>query len=626
MVIPPLRRLIAWSLPFLGLLMLICLLNLKQVQAEGTIYHPDGDQVIFDIALWKGDHVINGNLTIPDNTRLVIENGDLIFNTTTYGQYGLFIQPLGTLEITNGAIQGNNPIRLDIQGEIWAVNSDLEDVIDEGAAHVNGGHFVWESGSLPEGHLNLQDALVELKNYTSATDEPTLWLNNSDVRLLNTTFALSKLRIDDNTSSIEVGYFVELTFHGRIYDVGDGNLTSDPITDGVLSITWNGTTVRDPETDSTGSTGAIDLVTKRFANGTWAFHNEYTFNFSRKSAWWTAWNLTLNASISEQLNLGPIVSINDVSIINEGRRTDSIFVDDSLVFRISITNKANIWMEGDIRANLMWYATRLAWTNTSRIFLEPYATVIVNFYWNASEVGNYALYLLFMNPSEQDPAFQISGQKNVDVRAPVHQEPTFLGLGYEYWLVILPLLALLSAIAVTIIRERSRLGKYRVEEVFLLDSIGRVIGHSTEGEGSLDEDIVGSMLSALQDFVTESFHSSSEASDADGTDGEEVEHKLKRLEHGALMLLIEHGYHCFIVLVISGQDRPEIRKFMLDSLKDIEARFGPVLSNWDGDASKMEGAGEIVDQLARVKTSVRWNLDPRALIAGWKERHSGKRP
>ena len=356
-------RTIAFSLSFIGLFLLLCFLCTSEVEAE-VIHHPEGDETIVDIAIWQSDHVITGNLTVPDNALLIIEDGDLIFNTTTEGQFGLTIEPLGTLDITNGAIRGNNPIRFDIEGVLLARNSTLGEIHDEGIAHVNGGYLAWESGELPEGHLNLNSSLVELMNFTSATPEPTMWLDNSSVRLLNTTFSLANVRLDDNSSSIDVGYFVELTFHGLD---PQGNPSDVPISKGLLSISWNGTLVRTARTNSLGLCGPFDLMTKQKVNGTWTFHNEYEFNFSVIDSWWSVWNHSLNYSISELINLGPQLSIADVSLINPGRSSDTILKGDSIIFRISITNKGNVWIKGNFQAKLMWYATRIAWINNTII-------------------------------------------------------------------------------------------------------------------------------------------------------------------------------------------------------------------------------------------------------------------
>ncbi len=600
---------------------LLCLLSLDP-QVSGEVTYIDRDEtIVSSLSVWEGDYVITGNLTIPDDKWLILD-GNITFNTTAPGQYGLRIGSTGILDIINGSIGGIHTIRLDIKGGLWAYNATIGGLLDEGLPHVDQGYVVWEGGELPDGML-LKDSMIEISNYTGNSIDPSLKLDNTTVLLYNSDYDPSSMEKVNGTCLIERGYYLDLTFHNSPKrDEVTKIITLRPIKDGTLSIYQNDSMIRSLQTKQTGSVGVIGLSTHRYEDGNWTYLGHFTLNFSRENSWWSVWNLTLESSISELLTICPNIQIEDVSIIHATHVSNAIMVNDIVTFNITLKNNVNVWTKGEFEAKLMGRATQIFWTEKKTVMLEPFSTMKLTFYWNASEEGNYALYLLY---TDQDEEYTMTSQQNVDVKEPNEEPPTFLGLGYEYWLVILPTMVIVLSVVTAIVREERRLGKYRVEEVFLLDSIGRVIGHSTETEGGLDEDLVGSMLTALQDFVAESFHAAGQETEGEGeaagTDGEKTEQKLKRLEHGDLMLLIEHGYHCFIVLVITGQDRSEIRKFMKDSLRDIEARFGPVLANWDGDASKLEGAGEIVRELAQVKSSVHWKFDPRAYIAGWKERH-----
>ena len=200
-----------------------------------------------------------------------------------------------------------------------------------------------------------------------------------------------------------------------------------------------------------------------------------------------------------------------------------------------------------------------------------------------------------------------SSSRKIDITSPPSEPEKFLGIEYRYWMFILPLSVLAGAYG----RERYRLGSYRVEEVYLLDSIGRVIAHSGASDDSgIDQDIMGSMLQALSDFVSESFQ-------ADET------RTLKKLEHGDLLLLIERGRNAVLALVVRGQERPEIREQLVGAIDLIENQFGSVLENWDGDLGRFEGAGEIIESLVVIRESVTWYVNPMAIIYSTRDRFVG---
>lgn len=610
-------RILAFSLllvltALLGLLVFSAALGHNEVRGEEPL--PAGT-VIYGSVEWKEDHELSTNLTIAKDSYLKVVESNIIFNNSQEGQFGLTIRPGGVLVLVNGALTGVHPISLNVQGELRGYEARLGAVIDDNSSHFSStGRLWWDGGEFDTPLLRFHDSKLVLANYSQAEAVPEFWLYNTSLRLFDSQFNLSRVNWTGGPIDLEKGHFLDLTF----YTYTSWDLSKMvPITDGNLSVHRNDSLQWLTRTNETGGVGSRGLTTHRWVDDSWFDLGDFQMSFNRSSNWWLDWNLTLNETLVEQVILYGFISFDDVKVIVRGKN-EMLMEGDNLTLQVKVKNDGNVWIKGRVIVSLLARATTVVWADELEMVLPPSSSSIITFNWKAEKHGNYAMYLVFTH--------QTTSQVPIDVEKPSEDPPTFLGLGYEYWLVILPLLAILSAVSVAVIREERRLGKYRVEEVFLLDSIGRVIGHSAEGEGSLDSDIVGSMLSALQDFVAESFQAGGSAPEADGTDGEEAPQRLKRLEHGALMLLIEHGYHCFIVLVISGQDRPEIRRFMVDSLKDIEARFGPVLSNWDGDAAKLEGAGEIVGQLARVKSSVRWKFDPRALIAGWKERHVGKRP
>jgi len=136
-----------------------------------------------------------------------------------------------------------------------------------------------------------------------------------------------------------------------------------------------------------------------------------------------------------------------------------------------------------------------------------------------------------------------------------------------------------------------------VEEVFLINRAGVVMAHESKTERGIDSDIVGGMLTAVQDFVKDSFADKASVSG------------LARLDYGDKKILMEHGKTAFMATVISGQESDEIRNDMKGMVNIIEKNYANVIEKWDGDVSKLSGIKNIIKPLQAKKYSVERKLD-----------------
>ncbi len=121
---------------------------------------------------------------------------------------------------------------------------------------------------------------------------------------------------------------------------------------------------------------------------------------------------------------------------------------------------------------------------------------------------------------------------------------------------------------------------YQVEQVFLIHRqsglvLQHVVGASVKYQ---DPDLVSGMLTAIEDFVRDSFHVDSEQS-------------LDTLRIGSdRSVWIEQGAKAMLAVVIRGTPPLELRHRMAEILNDIHLKFGPSLNDYDGDATALEGA------------------------------------
>src|SRR5687768_5755529 len=134
---------------------------------------------------------------------------------------------------------------------------------------------------------------------------------------------------------------------------------------------------------------------------------------------------------------------------------------------------------------------------------------------------------------------------------------------------------------------------YRVEQVFLIErESGLLLLHVKAGAVSTkDADMVSGMLSAIRDFVRDSFRVS--------------EHEaLDTLQVGELSVWIEQGPHAMLAAVIRGSAPTELRHTMQEAIEHVHARMGGALADFSGDTEPFETVRPVLENCleARYRT------------------------
>lgn len=142
-----------------------------------------------------------------------------------------------------------------------------------------------------------------------------------------------------------------------------------------------------------------------------------------------------------------------------------------------------------------------------------------------------------------------------------------------------------------------------IDEIFLINNASIPMVHVSRKGRTLGEQIIGSMLSAVQDFVKDSFGDKSKVS------------ALDRLDYGTKKILIEHGAYTFIACVIEGEVHNNLRVELRNAVKHIENAYYDVISAWDGDLSKVEDIRRYLIPLSRKKYAGRRALEGEKLEA-----------
>jgi outer membrane protein OmpA-like peptidoglycan-associated protein len=143
--------------------------------------------------------------------------------------------------------------------------------------------------------------------------------------------------------------------------------------------------------------------------------------------------------------------------------------------------------------------------------------------------------------------------------------------------------------------------RFRVEEVYLIHrETGLLLGHlAAKGAVTQDADLVSGMLTAVQDFVRDSF-----------TPGKSEE--LETMRVGEYTVWVLHGPSALLAAVVSGVAPPDLRNVFQRTLERIHAEFGTALQDFSGDAETVAGAKPLLQscllgsQATVIKKSYRW--------------------
>jgi outer membrane protein OmpA-like peptidoglycan-associated protein len=115
---------------------------------------------------------------------------------------------------------------------------------------------------------------------------------------------------------------------------------------------------------------------------------------------------------------------------------------------------------------------------------------------------------------------------------------------------------------------------FRVEQVFLIHKkTGLSLGHvAAPAIAMQDPSVVSGMLSAIQDFVRDSFHTS---------DGQGIE----RMNVGDLDVWVEAGPYAILAVVIRGVAPRALRDRMAEVLENIHREYSAELDRFNGDTA-----------------------------------------
>ncbi|MDZ4797356.1 MAG: OmpA family protein [Bryobacteraceae bacterium] len=150
---------------------------------------------------------------------------------------------------------------------------------------------------------------------------------------------------------------------------------------------------------------------------------------------------------------------------------------------------------------------------------------------------------------------------------------------------------------------------YRVEQVFLIHrQTGLLLQHAVAGgETVKDPEMVSGMLTAIQDFVRDSFSPGSE--------------ELDTVRTGDLTLVIAYSPHAILAGAVRGVVPRELNNVFQDGVESIHASHLKQLVDFDGETSRFDDCRPVLDRCLlgqgdRKEGAVRSGWMSRALLFG----------
>ncbi|RZD33464.1 MAG: hypothetical protein CXT75_11735 [Methanobacteriota archaeon] len=130
---------------------------------------------------------------------------------------------------------------------------------------------------------------------------------------------------------------------------------------------------------------------------------------------------------------------------------------------------------------------------------------------------------------------------------------------------------------------------YKIQEMYLIYNDGRMITSLMDEEAKVDSDIMSSMLTAINDFVKDSFQTSG---------------NLGSIDYGENQVILERGKHSILASVVYGEANRDLRSRMGRALTKMESDYASKLRGWDGDVDSLSGTVEYLQPVMDLSKAV----------------------
>ncbi len=147
--------------------------------------------------------------------------------------------------------------------------------------------------------------------------------------------------------------------------------------------------------------------------------------------------------------------------------------------------------------------------------------------------------------------------------------------------------------------------QFRVEQVFLIHpETGLLLHHvGVDGAPVADERMVSGMITAIQDFVRDSFGGKDE--------------QLDRMRVGGMVVRIERGPSAVLAAVIRGAPSSDVSTTMQEAIEQIHREYADKLDAFEGDVAPFEDTSDVLERclLHATQNKIKPKVSPGPVIA-----------
>jgi hypothetical protein len=138
---------------------------------------------------------------------------------------------------------------------------------------------------------------------------------------------------------------------------------------------------------------------------------------------------------------------------------------------------------------------------------------------------------------------------------------------------------------------------FAIKETFLIQhGSGLLIARHSPHTAAADSDLVSAMLTAIRDFVRDSF-----------SGGETAQAELDEIMYGDHRILVQSGAHAYLAVVYQGVEPEGFRAAIRTFVTELHVQFSADLKHYSGDPASLP---EILPRLAEVPDSFREERAP----------------
>jgi hypothetical protein len=134
---------------------------------------------------------------------------------------------------------------------------------------------------------------------------------------------------------------------------------------------------------------------------------------------------------------------------------------------------------------------------------------------------------------------------------------------------------------------------FSIKEIFLVQrESGLLVAHShPETAEAADADLVSSMLTAIRDFVQDSYGKGQEAGELD------------EIQYGTQRIILVSGSVAYLAVVITGIEPEGFRAQLRDYLSELQVRHGRALREYNGDPTQVPNLSPELQAMSKIEAT-----------------------